>query len=155
MKIRQAVPDDLTTLLRFEQGVVRAERPFDPTLREGAIRYYDIAAMLRDVAVHFLIAEQDGAPLGCGFARLEAAKPYLRHAQRGYLGLMYVEPAHRGQGVNAQIMAALQAWCAARGVTELRLDVYHANAGAIRAYRKAGFEPHMVEMRLQLDRSPP
>lgn len=35
--IRKATPADLETLLRFEQGVVQAERPFDPTLGEGAI----------------------------------------------------------------------------------------------------------------------
>jgi GNAT superfamily N-acetyltransferase len=150
LTIRPANLDDLPLLRAFEQGIVTAERPFDVTLRAGSIRYYDIEAMLTDARVRFLVAESAGAPVGCGFARLDAAKPYLRHAMQAYLGLMYVEPAFRGRGVNRQIVEALKSWCAAQGVSELRLEVYSANAIAIGAYARAGFEPNMLEMRLQL-----
>jgi GNAT superfamily N-acetyltransferase len=62
---------------------------------------------------------------------------------------MYVEPAHRGKGINQMIIAALKTWAYSRNVTELRLDVYHGNATAIKAYEKAGFTSHMINMRLQ------
>jgi ribosomal protein S18 acetylase RimI-like enzyme len=64
---------------------------------------------------------------------------------------MYVDPAHRGQSVNAKIIDALKAWCRARQVTELRLEVYSGNQAAIRAYQKTGFTEHMLEMRLGLN----
>jgi GNAT superfamily N-acetyltransferase len=148
--IRQATRQDLPALLRFEQGVIDAERAFDPTIKDGSIHYYDLAAMLASDQVHFLVAESGGEPVGCGYARLEAAKDYLRHAVHAYLGLMYVDPRHRGQRVNAKIMAGLKAWSRSRHVTELRLEVYSANRVAIRAYEKAGFSEHMIEMRLGL-----
>ena len=49
---------------------------------------------------------------------------------------MYVEPAYRGKGINQMIIAALKTWAYSRNVTELRLDVYHDNANAIKAYEK-------------------
>jgi GNAT superfamily N-acetyltransferase len=150
MIIRQARPEDLAALLRFQQGVVEAERIFDPTIKDGPVHYYDIAAMISSPDVHFLIAECGSALVGCGFARIEAAKHYLRHSLHAYLGLMYVDPTHRGQAVNARIVDALKTWCRARHITELRLEVYCGNRAAIRAYQKAGFSEHMLEMRLGL-----
>jgi GNAT superfamily N-acetyltransferase len=147
--IRKARTADLETLLRFEQGVITAERPFDPTLMEGHIHYYDIRAMITANDVKLVVAEQDGVVIGSGYARIEAAKPYLKHSVHAYLGFMYVEPAHRGKGINQLIIVALKTWAHSRNVTELRLDVYHDNTNAIKAYEKAGFIQHMINMRLQ------
>lgn len=144
---RPARESDLETLLRFQRGIVDAERPYDPTLAEGGIRYYDIEALIRADNVRFLIAEREMLPIGCGFARLQDAKPYVKHRREAYLGLMYVEPAFRGQGVNSRLLTELSEWCLGQGVMELRLDVYPDNASARRAYEKAGFRPHLLEMR--------
>jgi GNAT superfamily N-acetyltransferase len=148
--IRQATSADLPELLRFQQGVVAAERPFDPTIKEGPVHYYDIAGMMASPEVLFLVAEHGADLIGCGFARIEVAKPYLRHPRQAYLGLMYVVPAHRGLAVNRRIIDALMAWSRAQGVMELRLEVYSGNRAALRAYQKAGFAEHVVEMRLDL-----
>ena len=149
--LRTATSADLIELENFEQGVITAERPFDSTLKPDGVRYYDLAALVSSPDAHFLIAEMASRPVGCGFARLDAAKAYLRHARHGYLGLMYVVPEYRGRGINGRILQALSGWCRERGVCELRLDVYSRNEPAVRAYLKAGFEPHMLEMRLGLN----
>jgi GNAT superfamily N-acetyltransferase len=150
VRIRTAVHQDLATLLRFQEGVVNAERPFDRTLRAGSIQYYDIGRMLLAEEVRFVVAESADRLVGCGFARLAASKPYLRHPTHGYLGLMYVDPDYRGQSINGRIVSALKDWCLSKGTTELRLEVYSDNAQAIRAYEKAGFSRHIIEMRMGL-----
>lgn len=147
LTLRVAASGDLEALERFQQGIVSAERAFDPLLRESDVRYYDIAAMLRDPGVHLLLAEAGGRPVGCAFARIDTAKPWLRHAREGYLGLMFVEESWRGRGVNARLIAVLEEWCRTQGVSEMRLEVYADNLAALRAYRKAGFRPSMLEMR--------
>ena len=149
--VRRATSADLDAILRFQQGVVDAERPYDSTLKDGAIRYYDFEQLLNSEQVHFVIAEVDGVAIGCGFARIDTAKPYVKHDRVGYLGLMYVEPAYRGRGVNSAVMVELQRWCRAQRVGELRLEVYPGNASAVKAYEKAGFMPQMLEMRMPLD----
>jgi RimJ/RimL family protein N-acetyltransferase len=144
---RKAIEKDLETLLIFEQGVISAERPFDPTLKNDPIHYYDIQKMMNAETVEFLVAELNGELVGCGYARIENAKPYLFHSQHAYLGFMYVSPAHRGKGINLIIIDALTLWCKSKNIHELRLDVYYNNEAAIRAYEKAGFTKHMIEMR--------
>ena len=149
--IRQATPGDLAALLGFQQCVVEAERAFDPTIKDGSVQYYDVAALISSPDVHFLVAECGSDLVGCGYARIEAAKHYLRHRVHAYLGLMYVDPTHRGQSVNGKIIEVLKAWCRGRQLTELRLEVYSGNQAAIRAYQKAGFAEHLLEMRLGLN----
>jgi RimJ/RimL family protein N-acetyltransferase len=149
--IRKATLNDLKTLLVFEQGVITAERPFDPTLKKEKINYYDIEKMISAADVEIVVAEQDGVIIGSGYARIENAKPYLQHLQHAYLGFMYVDPHHRGKGVNKKIIDALGEWCNFKNITELRLDVYQDNEAAIKAYEKVGFTKHMIAMRMGLN----
>lgn len=148
--MREATPADLTTLLQFEQDLIAAERPFNPTLRTGHPRYYDLPAMMKSAEVLLLVGLWDGEVVASGYARIEQAKPYVDHERYGYLGFMYVAPDHRGKGINAAIMRELKVWLQEQGVAELRLDVYYHNVAAIRAYEKVGFRPLMTEMRMRL-----
>ncbi|WP_295671211.1 GNAT family N-acetyltransferase [uncultured Mucilaginibacter sp.] len=149
--IRKAVHGDLETLFEFEQGIVTTERPFDSTLKEGLIHYYDLEAMIGAGDVELLVAECNGELAGSGYARIEDVKDYLKHPQHAYLGFMYVKPEFRGRGVNQMIIGALKEWCRERNITEMRLEVYDDNTGAIKAYEKAGFKKLLVWMRLGLD----
>jgi len=148
--IREARAEDVETLLRFEQGVVIAERPFDPTLKPHPNYYYDIQQMIADPLVQLVVAERNGQLIGCGYARIEKAKPYAKHEHQAYLGFMYVEPACRGRNINHMIIENLKEWCIKQGITEMRLDVYNDNLAAIKAYEKAGFTRLMIHMRMGL-----
>lgn len=145
--IRTATLADLPTLLRFEQGVIAAERPMDPTIKPGPINYYDLPAMIAAPDVELLVAEVDGVLVGSGYARISPSRHYLLHSTHAYLGFMYVDPPHRGKGINTVIIEALRQWAHSRGITELRLDVYHQNIRAIKAYEKAGFTQYLLNMR--------
>lgn len=148
--IRKARPADLHTLLTFEQGVISAERPFDPTLKTGHTCYYDIEKMITASNVELVVAERNGELLASGYARIENAKPYLQHVQHAYLGFMYVVPAYRGKGINRMILDVLMQWVKTKNISELKLDVYNENASAIKAYEKAGFSRYMINMRMGL-----
>lgn len=145
--IRQAAIRDLDVLLGFEQEIVKTERPFDSTLKPGLISYYDIKAMITEPDVRVMVAEMEEKVIASGYARIQKAEPYLRHASFALLGFMFVVPEYRGKGINSRIIESLTAWTAEQGITEIRLDVYHKNLAAIKAYEKIGFIPHMLEMR--------
>src|SRR5688572_27693893 len=149
--IRKASFADLDHLYAFEQEVISAERPFDPTLKAGLIHYYDLPAMIDAPEVLLLVAELGTTIIASGYGRIEKAKPYLKHPDHAYLGFMYVLPAYRGKGINQQIIAALRSWARSKNITELRLDVYFENRAAIKAYEKVGFKKHMIEMRLGVE----
>lgn len=147
--IRTASINDLPVLKDFEQGVIASERPFDPTLKADAV-YYDLIDMMEADHIEILVAEFEGQLIGCAYARIETAKPYLKHDRYGYMAYMYVVPKYRRRGVNKLIIDGLKAWSKGQGITELRLSVYVENVHAISAYEKSGFKKHAVEMRMEL-----
>jgi ribosomal protein S18 acetylase RimI-like enzyme len=149
--IRKATVGDLETLLRFEQGVVTFERPFDPTLKPDPIHYYDIKQMIDDPLVELVVAESGKQLIGCGYARIEKSKHYLQHDKHAYLGFMYVDPAWRGRNINQMIIERLKQWSISKGLTEMRLEVYYDNLVATRAYEKAGFSKLLIEMRMGIE----
>lgn len=148
--IRKATLTDLPILRRFEQGVIFAERPFDGEIKDDPVHYYDIEEMISASHIEIVVAELDGELIGSGYARIEKSRHYLKHPMQAYLGFMYVDPAHRGRGVNKEIIEALKQWSISQNIVELRLDVYDHNLPAIKAYEKAGFTKHLINMRMDL-----
>lgn len=150
INVRPATPSDLPTLLRFEQGVINAERAFDKLIKPDPVHYYDIEEMIRASHIEILVAELDGEVVGSGYARIEQAKHFLKHPLHAYLGFMYVDPAHRGRGINSKIIEGLKNWAVSQGIAELRLDVYDGNIPAIKAYEKVGFAKQLINMHMKI-----
>lgn len=145
---RTATIADIPLLRQFEQGVVKAERPFDPTFQPDPIQYYNLEAMIDSPDCELIVAELDGNVVASGYARIDPAdRHYLLYSTLAYLGFMYVLPEHRGKGINLVIMNTLAEWAKSRGLTEMRLDVYAGNTPAIHAYEKAGFTGILLTMR--------
>ena len=94
-----------------------------------------------------MVAEIDGELVGSGYAQIRKADIFLKHTHFAYLGFMYVRPSFRGKGVNQLLLEALITWAKAKGISEIRLDVYDENIVAKNAYLKAGFKPIMLTMR--------
>ncbi|ROI01192.1 GNAT family N-acetyltransferase [Chryseobacterium sp. G0240] len=150
MTTREAREEDLKILLEFEQGIVSAERPFNITLIDGEIHYYDLSHFIQSPDATLIIAEEDNEIIGSGYALIKKAeKNYYKFEEYAYLGFMYVKPEYRGKGVSKVVTDELINWAKSRGISEVRLDVYAQNESAIKAYEKAGFEPHLLTMRLK------
>lgn len=147
---RSATPADLPVLLEFEQGIIIAERPFDPTLKPDPISYYDIGAMIDDPDVEVIVAVEGDLIVGSGYAKEKPSDVYVDPPTHCFLGFMFVRPEYRGRGVNGLVTDALLDWARERGLTEVQLRVYDDNLGAVRAYEKKGFGKYMVTMRLSL-----
>lgn len=147
--VRTARLEDLKVLLEFEQGIIQAERPMDPTLAPDPISYYDIAEMINSYNAEVIVVEYDSEVIASGYAKVKRALHYLDHEHYSYLGFMYTIPEFRGKGINKLIIDALRSWSAAKGLKEIRLTVYEENIGAIKAYEKVGFKKHLIEMRIE------
>lgn len=147
---RSATLNDLPVLAEFLQMLVNAERPFDVTLQEGDLIYYDLKELIERDNSELMVLENAGRLVGCGYAQIRQAKPYLTHKEYAHLGFMFVLPEFRGQGLNQQLIEGLLAWVRLKGLTEVRLQVYTENSAAIRAYEKAGFKQILTEMRHEL-----
>ncbi|MDF0715567.1 GNAT family N-acetyltransferase [Muricauda sp. 334s03] len=148
VNIRTATLGDLQVLLHFEQEIIKAERPFDVTIKEGPISYYDIGEMIKDLKSHVVVAEVNHKIVASGYAISKKARHYLDHELYAYLGFMYTDENYRGMGINALIVDELKQWSQQEGYKEIRLTVYNENLPAIKAYEKVGFKKHIIEMRL-------
>ncbi len=147
-EIRRAGHLDLPALESFEQGIIAYERRFDETLRPDPISYYDITELVESQDAEVVVAEHEGAVVGSGYAKRTASLSYSFPNDHAFLGMMFVLPEHRGKGINGQILGALLDWAKRHELTEIRLTVYPGNESALNAYLKAGFVPHLLEMRM-------
>ncbi|GEN72914.1 MULTISPECIES: GNAT family N-acetyltransferase [Chryseobacterium] len=151
MITREATEQDLKVLFEFEQGIVTAERPFNSTLIDGEIHYYDLLKLIQAEDAFVLVAEENDEIVASGYARIK--KPdanYYNFDRYAYLGFMYVKPEHRGKGVNKLILDELMSWAKSKDISEVRLDVYSQNESAVKAYEKAGFQSLLTTMRMKI-----
>ena len=148
--IRKATIEDLPVLFEFEQGVLRAERPMDETLKFKNTYYYDIPNLIKDSSVELVMAEINDTIVGCGYARIMKARDCFQFDQFSYLGFMFTKEDYRGRGVNKKIMNYLYDWSFSKGINEVRLEVYPTNIPAIKAYEKSGMTCSMQTMRIDL-----
>jgi len=147
-RVRKAKLEDIQVLFAFEQGIIEFERPFDPTLAEDPITYYDLKELIRSEDAEVVVVEYNSQIVASGYAKTKQALPYLNHKKYAYLGFMYTAVNFRGKGLNRLVIDSLRLWSASKGLTEIRLTVYDDNNTAIRAYEKVGFKKHLIEMRI-------
>lgn len=148
--IRPAILDDLETLLVFEQGLIAAERPLDPFLKDGEMTYYNIPQLILKENTHLIVAISENKPVGCGYVSIEESRSYHKNPLNGYIGFMYVTPTFRGRKISSLLLTSLKDWAKTKNLKELRLDVYNTNNAAIKSYEKFGFKKSMINMRMDI-----
>lgn len=150
ISIRPATLNDLETLLKFEQGVIEAERPMDTFLAKRDLYYYNIPELITSENSQLLVAVCNNELVGSGYIRIENAKHYHKNPQFGYIGFIFVKPTFRGQKISNLVIETLKNWATEKNLKELRLDVYNTNFGAIKAYEHFGFIKSLINMRMDI-----
>jgi putative acetyltransferase len=82
--------------------------------------------------ISFLVARTAGEPVGC--AGLQPLEPGMSEVKR-----MYVQPAHRGQGISRLLLAAVEEVARARGELTLRLETGELQPEALGLYHSTGY----------------
>jgi ribosomal protein S18 acetylase RimI-like enzyme len=80
-----------------------------------------------------LVALSDGCLSGF------ALTSWLRHETSAELEGVFVDRAHRRQGIGSALVAACMAWAANAGAATVRLEVRASNAAALALYHRYGF----------------
>jgi ribosomal protein S18 acetylase RimI-like enzyme len=112
--------------------------------REGAAYYQDLVE--DDDALCLLARADGGAAAGHLIGRLLPATPLRPGAVRAVLESMRVAPERRREGVGEELVAAFVAWARKRGASELAVQAYAQNDGALAFYRAQGFRPFEVRL---------
>lgn len=107
-------------------------------------------SLLHDENTELVVAEKQRRVIACGYAKIVKAKEYVNYVFYSYLDFIYVALEFRDQGINQVIIDALAGWSLDQGISRMHLDVYADNQAAVSAYKKVGFVPCLLEMRLNL-----
>ena len=126
LRFRVASPADVEALARVINGAFRVEQPFiegDRINPDGVRAYMEKGK--------FLLAEDAAGLAGCVYVELRG--------DRGYLGLLGVDPSHQGTGLGRKLMAAAQDFFRQAGCVAVDLRVVSARTSLPSFYRHLGY----------------
>ncbi len=149
--------DAINELRRQSCAVHGAGRPdrFKPGFPAGHRRR--LQAMLDDPARYdVLVWEQEGRLLGYVLQEdvKEPDTAGMYGAHYAHVLELGVDGSARGCGAGRRLMEAAARCAAARGCTEMRLDVWEFNRGAIALYEKLGYATDVRAMSMPLKNLP-
>ena len=98
------------------------------------------------------VLESGGEPVGYLVVTLGYSMEY--GGVDAFVDDLFVREGHRGKGLGTEALAVARAFCEARGVRALHLEVERSNAAAKHLYRRAGFEDNERQL-LTLRLAPP
>lgn len=97
---------------------------------------------LKSKKCYYIVAEEKGKIKGLGFAQSEIK-------DEGMIENVYVDKRYRKRGIGKKIILELTDWLKKKKVKYIEIDVYFKNKPAIRLYKKLGFKPLSMIMRLK------
>ncbi len=100
---------------------------------------------LADPETFFVIAEEDGQPVGYAFVTVGPPYASWGTGERiAELETLSVLPGHRGDGVGAALVEAVWSRLGERGVEDLAITTTRTNVDAQRFYEREGFNQSFV-----------
>ncbi len=126
LHIRTAILDDAVPLSRLINAAFRVEQPFiegDRTSPEGVRAYMEKGK--------FLLAEDSSGLAGCVYVQLKG--------DRGYLGLLGVDPPRQGTGLGRKLMVAAEDFFRQAGCRAIDLRIVSARTPLPAFYRHLGY----------------
>lgn len=155
--VRAAVAEDAETIGRFGAALVSLHHDFDPKRFIAAdartpLRYAQFLGqqiVAPDVIV--LVAEKDGAVIGYAYAGLEGPDYMALRGPAGVIYDIFVDPAHRGEGVGRMLLDAALAALRDGGPERVVLSTAQKNEAAQRLFASRGFRSTMIEMTREMD----
>jgi len=91
-----------------------------------------------------LWVEQAKKPVACLW--VGNATDQIRGDRHAYIFLLYVNPAHRQQGIGAALMKQAEDWARERGDRQIGLQVFQQNQPALNLYEKLGYSVQSLWM---------
>jgi len=129
--VRLATPADAPALTRLINSAYRVEAFFITGDRIGEP---EVLARIEGSRSDFLTVE------GSADGQLTGAMYVEVRDDRGYFGLLSVDPDHQGTGLGRLLVEAAEAHCRAAGCRALDIDVVNLRTELPRFYAKFGFE---------------
>ena len=127
MHIRIATADDAGTLAAIINRAFVVEAFFKIGERTSSA---DVVGLMREGGT-FLIAEDNGTPVGCVFVKAKGAT--------GYFGMLSVDPGQQGKGLGRVLIDASEAHLRDRGCGNVEIEIVNLREELPQFYEKFGY----------------
>ncbi len=136
VKIAVAAPDDAPDWIAMRSALW-------PGGGDGGAHADDINRLLADAGDTVNLIARDGIGHALGFAEASLRRDYVNGCETtpvAFLEGIYVVPEARGRGVAKALVAAVEDWARASGVSELGSDAAPDNMASLKMHHALGFE---------------
>ena len=144
LAVRRARLDDLPAIVELRLALLREyhDHPLYERVRPDApARAHDLfRAQLTSPAEAMFVAERNRTVIGVLRCVESGGSPLLLPDRDCYVSSVFVRPEHRRHGVLRALVAAAEAWCGERGLTEMRLHSSTSAPVAVETWDALGFE---------------
>ena len=154
--IREArLPNDKPVILDYIVALQRYESFLEPNhLIDHAMAEEYFAYLLERTQKGAIFMAEDDAhrPIGWAVVYEEQSEAFIRTDERrfAYLAELFLSEDGRGNGSGQKLIKACEEWAMENGYATMRIDLLTRNAGAARAYAKAGYLPYCHEVKKRL-----
>lgn len=149
--VRVATLSDLDAVVDLWVALVADQRQYGAHLKAAENRETARDFMGQYVAVDgVIVAERAGEVVGFVNFRVETGA-YEQDVDRGIVDNVYVEPAHRDEGIGSALLEAAEDALADRSVDRVAVSAMAANDAARRLYESRGYEDHRVTLERSLE----
>jgi N-acetylglutamate synthase-like GNAT family acetyltransferase len=126
MNTRTADLEDAENIARLVNAAFRPERFFIDADRTNPDKVRDLLQK-----GEFLLAEKSGMLAGCVYVELRG--------ERGYFGLLAVDPALQRSGLGSRLVAAAEEYCRAAGCKSMDLTIVNLRTELPGFYHRFGY----------------
>jgi ribosomal protein S18 acetylase RimI-like enzyme len=133
--------------LLSHHGEVEPDLPTRPVAESWPMRHADYVRWLAEPGSFALVADMDGEAAGYAVVRLEGPdETWVTDERRAELETLAVLPAHRGAGIGAALMDAVDEELDRLGIDDVWLAVVAGNTDALRFYERRGLRTYAHRM---------
>lgn len=129
VRTRPATREDVPAIVRLVNRAYRVEDFFISGDRTTALEIEQKQS--HPSGVLLVLEEEDGALAGSVYVEIRG--------ERGYLGMLSIDPDRQGRGLGRVLVRAVEAHCRAAGCRHLDLDVVNLREGLPEFYQSFGF----------------
>ncbi len=132
MRTRPATAEDVPAIVRLVNRAYRVEDFFVSGDRTTVAEIEQKRS--HPAGILLVLEEEDGALAGSVYVEIRG--------ERGYFGLLSIDPDRQGRGLGRVLVRAVEAHCRAAGCRHLDLDVVNLREGLPAFYESLGFVPY-------------
>lgn len=162
IKIRKAGLRDIASIIKLEKKLIDhgdeiIKNSYPQNLKDFCYNkpHDEIARNFIKNAIHsknglVLVSEIDNNIVGYLLITIRKNYPFFKLKKYGKLQTIFVKDDYRSRGISSKLKEEAFRWCREKRVTRISLDVLPDNIHSIEIYKKWGFDPYLLEMRIDV-----